>query len=117
MTPLSKALLDHIEAVKSERDKYKPGDEVMGYKTAAPLNSSLPEMERASVSDCGRSKIALWSANFMKRDKEPVAEIKCPACEGTGFQRVKQPAQPGRRIYPATCKECLGKGRLAIEAK
>ena len=53
----------------------------------------------------------------MKRDKEPVAEIKCPACEGTGFQRVKQPAQPGRRIYPATCKECLGKGRLAIEAK
>jgi hypothetical protein len=31
VSPLSKELLDHIEAVKAERDKYKPGDYVGGY--------------------------------------------------------------------------------------
>ena len=40
-------------------------------------------------------------------------EIECPACEGTGFPAVAQPAEPGRKIYPAPCKACLGKGRLA----
>jgi transposase-like protein len=25
---------------------------------------------------------------------------------------VKQPTQPGRKIYPAKCEECLGKGRI-----
>jgi DnaJ-class molecular chaperone len=47
----------------------------------------------------------------MKRDKEPVAEIKCPACDGTGFPNVKQPVEPGRRVFPAPCRECPGKGR------
>ena len=42
-------------------------------------------------------------------------EIECPACEGTGFPTVVQPAEPGRKIYPAPCKKCLGKGRLARE--
>ena len=41
------------------------------------------------------------------------AEIECPACEGTGFPAVAQPAEPDRKIYPAPCKKCLGKGRLA----
>jgi hypothetical protein len=27
------------------------------------------------------------------RSKEAVAEIRCPACEGTGFPKVKQPTQ------------------------
>jgi DnaJ-class molecular chaperone len=51
----------------------------------------------------------------MKRDwpKEVVAETKCPACDGTGFIKVKQPTQPGRRIFPARCEECAGKGRVA----
>jgi len=49
----------------------------------------------------------------MKRDKEPVAEIRCPACSGTGFPEVKQPVELGRKIYPAPCKECAGKGRVA----
>jgi hypothetical protein len=31
VSPLSEALLDHLEAVKAERDKYKPGDFVGGY--------------------------------------------------------------------------------------
>ena len=40
------------------------------------------------------------------------AEIKCPACDGSGFPAVAQPAKPGRRIFPPACKECLGKGRI-----
>jgi DnaJ-class molecular chaperone len=47
------------------------------------------------------------------KPKEAVAEIRCPACEGTGFSKVKQPDQPGRRIYPAPCEKCGGKGRVA----
>ena len=50
----------------------------------------------------------------MKRLKprDAPAEVKCSACDGTGFQRVAQPAQPGRKIYPPSCKWCLGKGRV-----
>jgi DnaJ-class molecular chaperone len=44
--------------------------------------------------------------------KETGTEIDCPACDGTGFQKVKQPVRPGRKIYPAPCKECAGKGRI-----
>jgi DnaJ-class molecular chaperone len=39
-------------------------------------------------------------------------EHKCPACKGTGFPPVKQPAQSGRKIYPARCERCDGKGRV-----
>ena len=51
----------------------------------------------------------------MKGDHMPTfsakpAERKCPACNGTGFPPVKQPAQPGRKIYPARCERCEGKG-------
>ena len=49
--------------------------------------------------------------------KAGVAEVTCPACKGTGFPKAKQPVQPGRKIYPVSCKKCSGKGRLAIEAK
>jgi hypothetical protein len=39
-------------------------------------------------------------------------EHKCPACNGTGFRAVQQPAEPDRRIYPPRCTECAGKGRV-----
>jgi hypothetical protein len=39
-------------------------------------------------------------------------EIKCAACDGTGYPAVAQPKQPGRRIYPPPCKQCSGKGRI-----
>jgi DnaJ-class molecular chaperone len=45
------------------------------------------------------------------------AETKCPACNGTGYPVVMQPVQPGRKIYPAPCKECGGKGRITEPAK
>jgi DnaJ-class molecular chaperone len=37
-------------------------------------------------------------------------EIKCEACDGTGFEVVKQPSEAVKRIYPARCKVCGGKG-------
>jgi DnaJ-class molecular chaperone len=48
--------------------------------------------------------------------KKPVVrpiEHKCPECNGTGLAVVSQPGRPGIRIYPARCKKCLGKGRIA----
>jgi DnaJ-class molecular chaperone len=48
----------------------------------------------------------------MKKAREVSPEVICLACDGTGFQKLKQPTEPGRRIYPATCKECLGKGKV-----
>lgn len=41
-----------------------------------------------------------------------ISEHTCPACKGTGFPVVKQPVQPGRKIYPVKCKACAGKGRI-----
>lgn len=50
----------------------------------------------------------------MKKPKADGAapEIKCDACGGTGRPPVKEVA-PGRRIYPAPCTKCGGKGRLS----
>ena len=44
-------------------------------------------------------------------------EIKCESCNGTGFPKVAQPAVSGKRIYPASCKKCGGKGRIKIVRK
>jgi hypothetical protein len=57
-----------------------------------------------------------FSGYFMKRLKaeDRLPEIVCPACDGSGLQKVKQPDQPGRRVYPPACKECAGKGRIAL---
>jgi DnaJ-class molecular chaperone len=51
------------------------------------------------------------------RSTKVAKEVKCRACEGTGFPAVAQPAEPGRKIYPAPCKTCFGKGRLSRELK
>ena len=50
----------------------------------------------------------------MKRPKpkEVGTETECPKCDGTGFPKVKQPVQPGRKIFPPPCKRCRGKGRI-----
>ena len=39
-------------------------------------------------------------------------EHTCEGCNGTGFPVVKQPTQPGRKIYPPRCEACNGKGRI-----
>jgi hypothetical protein len=41
-----------------------------------------------------------------------IKEHMCVACNGTGFPAVKQPAQPGRKIYPVRCEACDGKGKI-----
>jgi DnaJ-class molecular chaperone len=41
-----------------------------------------------------------------------IKERVCPACNGTGYPVVKQPVQPGRRIYPVKCTSCDGKGKV-----
>lgn len=52
----------------------------------------------------------------MNRMPEKLPEKHCPACDGLGVPPVKQPALAGRRIYPAPCKKCSGKGRIALIA-
>jgi DnaJ-class molecular chaperone len=47
-------------------------------------------------------------------EKKAQQEINCDACNGTGFPPVTEPVQPGRRVYPAPCKKCGGKGRLKV---
>jgi DnaJ-class molecular chaperone len=46
----------------------------------------------------------------MRKKPEKRLQLRCPSCGGTGFPIVMQPTQPGRKIYPATCKQCEGKG-------
>jgi DnaJ-class molecular chaperone len=53
----------------------------------------------------------------MKKLKNDGSEQKCSACNGTGFPAVKQPARPGRKIYPPPCQKCKGMGRIRIVAK
>jgi DnaJ-class molecular chaperone len=53
----------------------------------------------------------------MKKLQTDWSEIKCAACNGTGFRAVKRVARPGRKIYPPTCTKCKGMGRIKITAK
>jgi DnaJ-class molecular chaperone len=49
-----------------------------------------------------------------QRETSDKVEVLCDVCKGTGFQAVKQPAEPGRKIFPAKCPKCGGKGRLTV---
>jgi DnaJ-class molecular chaperone len=52
----------------------------------------------------------------MKKRQPPDAiEVKCDACQGEGHPPPREPS-PGRRIYPAPCKKCGGKGRIAPDS-
>ena len=41
-----------------------------------------------------------------------IREHTCEACQGTGYPVVMQPVQANRKIYPAKCKACDGKGKI-----
>jgi DnaJ-class molecular chaperone len=47
-----------------------------------------------------------------QRERSGERERRCDACQGSGFAAVMQPAEPGRRIYPARCEKCEGKGKV-----
>ena len=49
----------------------------------------------------------------MKANTQKIKEHTCAACQGTGFPAVKQPVLATRKIYPAKCEACAGKGRIA----
>jgi hypothetical protein len=68
---------------------------------------------------CGKDKLPLLGVYSMRKLKaeDKLREVECPACNGTGLPKVKQPIEPGRRIFPAPCSWCLGKGRLATKLK
>jgi len=65
----------------------------------------------------GLRPIAATGEAEMKAAGTKATETKCPACNGTGYPVVMQPVQPGRKIYPAPCKKCGGKGRITEPAK
>jgi hypothetical protein len=44
-----------------------------------------------------------------EKKREALTETICPACDGTGFQKVKQPTQPGRKIYSAKARDASAK--------
>lgn len=48
----------------------------------------------------------------MKKPTNSFTEMKCSACDGTGFPPVKKPAKPGVKVYPPPCSACAGKGRI-----
>lgn len=48
----------------------------------------------------------------MKKLQAKPPEKHCPACKGTGNVELAQPTKPTRRIYPAACQQCHGKGRI-----
>ena len=41
-----------------------------------------------------------------------IKEHTCPGRSGTGIAPVMQPVEPCRKIYPAKCEPCKGKGRI-----
>jgi DnaJ-class molecular chaperone len=64
-----------------------------------------------------RLSIPLGHRPCEKKTMTPkIKEHTCPVCNGTGFPKVKQPAQSGRRVYPVRCKTCAGKGKIADAA-
>jgi hypothetical protein len=90
------------------------------------ISPASPRIKPRSVIFCGACKtrqvppLLLREGSIQmglrtrKSDKaaDPAEQV-CPACGGTGFPAVKQPAQRGRRIFPMPCKKCGGKGRIA----
>jgi DnaJ-class molecular chaperone len=67
-----------------------------------------------TIDRVGPSAIAVnRAADSFQMDRLAAKSLSvCPACDGTGLQKLKRPTEPGRKIYSATCKKCLGKGRI-----
>jgi hypothetical protein len=51
------------------------------------------------------------------REKLPISETACTACNGTGFAPVKQSSNPMKRVFPARCGKCDGRGKPSRTTK
>ena len=77
------------------------------------MNRSVGSLQQKSR----RLSIPLGHRPYEKKTMtQKIKEHACPVCDGTGFPKVKQPAQSNRRIYPGRCKTCAGKGRISDAA-
>ena len=78
-------------------------------QVARSMNRSIGSLQQKSR----RLSIPLGHRPYGKMSMTPkINEHTCPVCDGTGFPKVKQPAQSGRRLYPVRCKTCAGKGKI-----
>ena len=60
-----------------------------------------------------RKRAATWSYKI-QRTRSPKSEVVCDECNGRGTPpRIKDSAK-GRKLYPAPCTKCRGKGRLVV---
>jgi DnaJ-class molecular chaperone len=58
-------------------------------------------------------RAATWSYKI-QRKRSPKSEVVCDECNGRGTPpRIKDSAR-GRKLYPAPCTKCQGKGRLVV---
>jgi DnaJ-class molecular chaperone len=58
-------------------------------------------------------RAATWSYKI-QRKRSPKSEVVCDGCNGLGTPpRIKDGAN-GRKLYPAPCTKCQGKGRLIV---
>lgn len=82
-------------------------------QVAQLMNRSIGSLQQKSR----RLSIPLGHRPHEKKTMiQKIKEHTCPVCNGTGFPKVKQPAKSDRRVYPARCKICAGKGRITDAA-
>jgi hypothetical protein len=62
--------------------------------------------------DCGLYVYGLKRKTSKSDGAYPIEHVR-HACGGTGFPAVVQPVRPDRKIYPAPCKSCGGKGWIS----
>jgi hypothetical protein len=82
-------------------------------KGGAPF-AGVTDHRTAAATVTGETGLELRTVRRGMKKPRPI-EFECEACKGTGFPPVRQP-EPGRRIYPAPCRKCGGKGRIAAIA-
>jgi hypothetical protein len=45
------------------------------------------------------------------REQSPAPEQTCEACNGTGFAPDERSSDPMKRVFPARCAKCDGRGK------
>ena len=100
--------------------RHTPSNSLVSYRSGAGLQDNADRIFRGRTAAfaVGRTNLFLVEPSTIRvkynmTKKDAPKERECPDCAGTGFQKVKQPEQPGRRIYPPRCSRCGGKGRIA----